>query len=788
MLIALVVFFVCYAITSQTAVYASGGKESAAVLEQTEKKQEQKVLLWSEPSIRPEWVDTVPQSATEFYFVGTSQPYDTAANARNDARQNAQNQVLKFYGEFIESKAIARTSISGSTRDTLDAFVNREEEIKSYAEYVISQIGTDRYYTELYLNSKNKEEYIVYTRCQIGRQKAEEDIANFEKNISQQYSAMLTTKNTLKGTLEGYVMAARALEQNPLHKITAYHEGPAGRVGMYGYIISSINELANSVSITSIPNRTVRRTDNLDTVVKLQSAQIPVIGPFDCRVSINGMNASIPVVNYTITKDNAFHLTIFTNQMEPGRYTVQIEMLMNEVTGNIAKNINSGFSFEVTPLNVILKTMAEIEEGIKKAVDTLAMDLQPQTDTKIGPFTMTKTNIPSDLSDFLKEKITHHAKNNQGRKYKIVEGDVKNVAVLNGFFAKRNDRVDVTLELSTPGKNADGSQFFSLSLAVLKQIGLDIEPENINKMFILDDIIPAPAAEPIYIEARFNSSTRTYKHADELELTVSAARDCYFKIIHIDVNNQFRMIYPTRNDNNSLRANVSRTIFDNPKSRYVLSGPYGAETLIVVASPVQFPNIDMEYGQPWKAATEEAIKKAIAGAGEARYPITILKPHEEYVFAKPPNMAETCRAIRDDAKQQGGYFKGNETSGFYIINNIRGSYLVSSAAPDTIQFASYFLDTYTGVSDSGTRKRGSPFNFSFAKPQNISQAVQMVRSGIEDKGGTFTGDDQQGNFRSSGIAGQYQVSDMVNVTILEKPFIIPNSLIVNEVKNFFGVR
>jgi len=248
------------------------------------------------------------------------------------------------------------------------------------------------------------------------------------------------------------------------------------------------------------------------------------------------------------------------------------------------------------------------------------------------------------------------------------------------------------------------------------------------------------------------------------------------------------MIYPAnKNDDNRLRANVSRNVFTDT-DRYVLYGPYGAETLVVVASPVQFPNIEQEYNQPWKPATETEIKKAIAGAGEARYPITIIKPHEEYEYAKPENMTATFQAIRDDAIRQGGYFEGNATSGFYIINNVRGSYRVPSDKPDIIQFASYFLDAYTADSYRGARKRGTPFNFSFAKPQDISQAIQTVQTGIKNKGGIFSGDEQQGSFKANGIAGQYKVSDKVNVTISEKPFVVPNSLIENEVKNYFGAR
>jgi hypothetical protein len=70
----------------------------------------------------------------------------------------------------------------------------------------------------------------------------------------------------------------------------------------------------------------------------------------------------------------------------------------------------------------------------------------------------------------------------------------------------------------------------------------------------------------------------------------------------------------------------------------------------------------------------------------------------------------------------------------------------------------------------------------------MTEAIMSVRSGVEANGGTFSGDEQQGNFRASGIAGQYNVADRVNVRISEKPVIIPNSLIEREVRSFFSGR
>ncbi|MCL2211194.1 MAG: DUF4384 domain-containing protein [Treponema sp.] len=815
--IAQAIFVICFALTSQMFVFANGTQDDNQhsilssgndSLQGVLPLKEMRFLLRTDPAQRPDWVDAVPQSATEFFFIGTSQPFDTAANARDNSRENARNQVLKFYGEFMESRAIARTSIGGNTRDTLEAYVSREDELRSYAEHVISQVGTDRYFTEVYLNNNNKEEYIVYTLCQIGRQKTEDDIANFTKNISQRYAAMLEKRSTLKAAMEGYVQVVKALEQNPLHRITAYYDTGKGRVGLYGYIVSSINELANSLSIASLQNRTVKKSDTLDTVVKLQSAQFPVLGPFNCSVSITGMNMDIPVVNYTVTNDNTFSMSFHTNSMEPGRYSVQVEALLNELTGGIVKNISSGFSFEVTPLTLVLRNRNEIEEGIKKAVDTLAIPLKNQTETNIGPFTLTGTDIPTGLSRYLTERVTHHAINNPGKKYRVSREntgrDSNKLVHITGFFTRRNNQVDVTLELITASGDTEGSQYFSIAVEYLAENGIAIDPENKNIVAQKSVIEPADTSQGINIKAFFNSASRTFLHRDELKMTLNADRNCYFKVIHIDVNNQMKMIYPNSSDkNNSLRANSPRDIFENAK--YMLYGPYGAETIIIVASSEQFKNIEQEYIAPWTPATAETVRAAVRGGrsgeleagtrpntsireGEAIYKITILKPHEEYEYGKPENMGDLINNIRSDALKQGGTFEGNEVSGLYTMNSVRGSYRVSRENPDKIQFAVYNMENFTGGSRAGAINKGAGFNFSFTRPGNMPQAISLVRAGIQEKGGTFNGNEQQGNFKASGITGQYAVAELVNVTITDKPLVIPNSLIEKEIKAFFGQR
>jgi hypothetical protein len=95
-------------------------------------------------------------------------------------------------------------------------------------------------------------------------------------------------------------------------------------------------------------------------------------------------------------------------------------------------------------------------------------------------------------------------------------------------------------------------------------------------------------------------------------------------------------------------------------------------------------------------------------------------------------------------------------------------------------------DRNTVSTTRGVNNRG--YSFSFDRPSNLTQAVNTVQTGIEAKGGTFTGDERGGNFQASGIVGEYNIVDKVNVTIIDKPGIIPNSMIEKEVKKFFGVK
>jgi hypothetical protein len=151
-------------------------------------------------------------------------------------------------------------------------------------------------------------------------------------------------------------------------------------------------------------------------------------------------------------------------------------------------------------------------------------------------------------------------------------------------------------------------------------------------------------------------------------------------------------------------------------------------------------------------------------------------------FMKPTNMTGAVREIRDLTLKNMGTFSGNEREGFFIIGDMTGNYLVSG---NTIVFTIHFAENL----DNTLRRHFSDitiFSFSIEKPDNIEKALDAVRVGIEGTGGIFFGNESGGYFSGRGIRGNYILGEKVVFYISEKPFIIPNSFIEREIKNYFN--
>jgi hypothetical protein len=160
---------------------------------------------------------------------------------------------------------------------------------------------------------------------------------------------------------------------------------------------------------------------------------------------------------------------------------------------------------------------------------------------------------------------------------------------------------------------------------------------------------------------------------------------------------------------------------------------------------------------------------------------------EVFTLKRPEDIAFALRTMEEEIVLTGGEFSGNTTGGTFHQGVFYGVYTVTQDS-FIITIRRPVHESAVQKTVSNTKAVGGGFNFSFNRPQDIPAAVNTVKGAIEKNGGNFSGNESAGSFKASGIAGDYKVGSLVSVTISEKPFFIPNTMIEKEVKNYFGVK
>jgi hypothetical protein len=331
-------------------------------------------------------------------------------------------------------------------------------------------------------------------------------------------------------------------------------------------------------------------------------------------------------------------------------------------------------------------------------------------------------------------------------------------------------------------------------------MGIEILPENfktqkdIEKEETLFTQIDTNNAFALKVYG--SSESRTYYDGDKIKLTLLAEKNCYFKVYHIDVNKNMKMVYPNSIDtNNQLTANKERTIPE--KTDFVMEAPYGEETILVVASETQFENLESETLNVVKLSKDTIAQATDASRGlsvqakpatqqtvsvDARYTYTILnkKPNTETVsYDKTADFTSFLDGIKKDILAKGGTFTGDEKKGTFTQAGLNGSYIVKGKE---------IIFTFEPAAQETGATRGlggSAYSFSFSKPYDISASLKSVKTEVTKNKGTFTGNEQGGSFTVQGVSGTYRVTDAVSVSIYEKPWFAPNTMLEKEIKNYF---
>ncbi|MDR3303482.1 MAG: hypothetical protein LBS86_03635 [Treponema sp.] len=394
-----------------------------------------RTLISTQPAVKPDWIDVIPKSDAEIFFVGVSRGFSGAAEARSDARENAFNQVVKFYGDFIQNTATEKTSTSGSVGETLSGFLQGESEITSFAQAVVSQVSADQYYTEMYLTADNKEQYVVYALCQIPRERALRDIENFAKNTSERYVNLLDTQNTLHATLRSYSEIRAALDKNPLHRSVAYYKTPDGQqVGLYEYLAVQMNNLASSLSFEPLASQTLHKTETRELSVRVLSSRMLSVGPLRCRVAfVDANKKTVAEQFYTLDAENGFTLELASARLEQGTYRVELELM----TG-LHPQVTSAFSCELAPIRAYLEWYGDalsdtdqntLRGGLQQALQRFRVPVQMTSDVSPFSFIITLTS----------EETTLPIGNR-----KIIRGEVTVAFARNGIVLHQSEKGAIT--------------------------------------------------------------------------------------------------------------------------------------------------------------------------------------------------------------------------------------------------------------------------------------------------------------------------------------------------------
>ena len=325
---------------------------------------------------------------------------------------------------------------------------------------------------------------------------------------------------------------------------------------------------------------------------------------------------------------------------------------------DVEKAASSQRAFNVrsdTRLASLLNSSAD--EEVERAIAQMARNVNNKTVIAVGRITYGDTQTVSNFSAWLKNSIVASAQkqrdkfqvatDNESSEYAVasrgltvespVAGSAIN-AVIIGSFSPLDTGAEVTLQLVSTGENKIvlSSSRFIVSASELQRRRLSLLPENNNKTISKTEFEIRQQAIASYSGSgnRWNFTVTPdvldgiYRDGNYMTMRIYSARDCYFRVIHVDVNGDTQVIYPISNqDNNFIRAGTTRRIPDN--TRFHMHSPFGEEMILVSAYDQPFVPIQISGSLSKESITrgltvEDNNRKSISPSATARFSYTIL--------------------------------------------------------------------------------------------------------------------------------------------------------------------
>ena len=283
-----------------------------------------KVFVESFPPQRPEWVNSVPVSDESLFFIGVSSYLANETTARDGARNDVLNQVVKYYGTIIQSKAQKTKSSKNFSSEIINPYLEQEEIIQSFAQRYVSEILPENYYIEKYLTSKNQEQYICYVKCSVSKEKVKREMDSFAKEISERYSSLLPEKNesrnkSIKSDVESCITVYKAVSENPLYKTVAFVETSGGKAALDEYALLYAKKIIQNCKIQneSYP-KTVEKGTEFLSVLQIYSDEYKNLSSLKAEATLFNKEKSFGSALYEINSENKIKISGNTQSLDYG--------------------------------------------------------------------------------------------------------------------------------------------------------------------------------------------------------------------------------------------------------------------------------------------------------------------------------------------------------------------------------------------------------------------------------------------------------------------------------------
>jgi len=369
-------------------------------------------------------------------------------------------------------------------------------------------------------------------------------------------------------------------------------DAPTGRLS--DYIVEDLWErFEDSQKFVMVDRKNLDRIDT-ETKYQLESGRV------DDKLAVS------------ITKQYGAEIIVFGQMSSLDQSSADSEYRLSIYATDVEKATSSQRAFVIRPDKRLASLLnVSLEDEVDRAVVDMGCSLDQQTTIAIGRICYSGTQTVSAFSALIKNSIISSA-----QKYRdkfLVAAETESVklavasrgltveapvsdsgiqAVITGSYTPLDGGAEVTLQLVSTGANklVLASPKFVIPAAELERRKLSLLPEKGNVSISLSEFKAKQEALAPYTGGDNQwSFTVTpdvldgiYYDGDFMSMCIYSEKDCYFRVIHIDVNGNTQVIYPVAaKDNNFIRAGETRRIPDN--TLYLMGPPFGEEIILAAA-------------------------------------------------------------------------------------------------------------------------------------------------------------------------------------------------------------